>query len=62
MLPNLKNQPIFAQPMTLRFNMEIQDDELKAVVKERIRQLESGEVETVPNEKVFAELTERYGF
>ena len=35
---------------------------LKSVVEERIRQLEAGEVETIPNELVFAEIRERYGF
>ena len=39
-----------------------QEDELAAVVKERIRQLEAGEVETIPNEQVFAEISNRYGF
>ena len=39
-----------------------QEDELTAVVKERIRQLEVGEVETIPNEQVFAEISNRYGF
>ena len=39
-----------------------QEDELAAVVKERIRQLEVGEVETIPNEQVFAEISNRYGF
>ena len=39
-----------------------QEDELTAVVKERIRQLEAGEVETIPNEQVFAEISNRYGF
>lgn len=39
-----------------------QEDELAAVVKERIRQLEAGEVEVIPNEQVFAEISERYGF
>lgn len=38
------------------------DAVLLAVVKERIRQLEAGEVETIPNEKVFADVRERYGF
>ena len=58
----LINQAIFVNPIPLGFGMEIQDDELTAVVKERIRQLESGEVEAVPNENVFAEISERYGF
>lgn len=94
MLLILKNQAIFANPMTLSFSMETitlsyepgsdfavaleelirnsegvqverhgqQEDELAAVVKERIRQLEAGEVETIPNEQVFAEISERYGF
>lgn len=62
MLPSLKNQAIFVNPIPLGFGMEIQDDELTAVVKERIRQLESGEVEAVPNENVFAEISECYGF
>ena len=39
-----------------------QEDELTAVVRDRIRQLEAGEVETIPNEQVFAEISDRYGF
>ena len=62
----------FANPM-IRNGMETQDEHevvnydqggeaLKSVVEERIRQLEAGEVETIPNELVFAEIRERYGF
>ena len=39
-----------------------EDEELLAVVKERIRQLEAGEVETIPNEQVFADIRKHYGF
>ncbi len=39
-----------------------QEEDLRSVVKERIRQLEEGEVKTIPNEQVFAEICERYGF
>ncbi len=39
-----------------------QDETLTTIVKERIRQLEVGEVKTVPNEQVFAEIRDRYGF
>ena len=39
-----------------------QEEDLRSVVKERIRQLEDGEVKTIPNEQVFAEIRERYGF
>lgn len=37
-------------------------DELKDVICERIRQLEAGELKTIPNEQVFAEIRDRYGF
>lgn len=94
MLQSIKNQSIFAIPISIEFGMETitlsyepgsdfavaleelirnsegvrvdrhvsQEDELTAVVKERIRQLEVGEVETIPNEQVFAEISNRYGF
>ena len=39
-----------------------QEEDLRSIVKERIRQLEEGEVKTIPNEQVFAEIRERYGF
>ena len=39
-----------------------QEEELLAVVRERIRQLEAGEVETIPNDQVFSNIRERYGF
>ena len=37
-------------------------EDLGTVVRERIRQLEAGEVNTIPNEQVFAEIRDRYGF
>ena len=37
-------------------------EELETVVRERIRQLEAGEVKTISNEQVFAEIQGRYGF
>ena len=38
------------------------DMEMITLVEERVQQLEFGEVETVTNELVFAELQNRYGF
>lgn len=38
------------------------EEEMKVIVKERIRQMESGEVTMIPGEQVFAEMCERYGF
>ena len=57
MLQSLKKQVIFAKPMSF-----LPDMEMITLVKERVQQLESGEVETVTNELVFAELQKRYGF
>ena len=41
---------------------EQNEGELKSVVLERIRQLEAGEVDVIPNEQVLADICERYGF
>ncbi len=71
MMFETENMVTFAQAM--RIGMETQEDhtvvdyeqneeELKSVLLERIRQLETGEVDVVPNEKVFADIRERYGF
>lgn len=38
------------------------EEDLKSVVLERIRQLEAGEVDVIPNEQVLADIRERYGF
>lgn len=67
MLQNMKKQVIFAKPMVLRHNMEKRmpsenEKVLMDVIKERIRQLEAGEVKTISNEQVFADIRERYGF
>lgn len=71
MMFETENMVNFAQPMII--GMEIQEDhnvvdyeqneeELKAVIMERIRQLEAGEVDVIPNEQVLADIRERYGF
>lgn len=57
MLQSLKKQVIFAKPMSF-----LPDMEMITLVEERVQQLEFGEVETVTNELVFAELQNRYGF
>lgn len=43
-------------------NYEQNEEELKSVVMGRIRQLEVGEVDVIPNEQVLADIRERYGF
>lgn len=73
MMFETENIATFAQPMIMRNGMENQEDhneidyeqneeELKSVVQERIRQLEVGEAEVIPNEQVLADIRERYGF
>lgn len=37
-------------------------EELMSVVRERLRQLEAGEVRTIPNTQVFSDIREHYGF
>lgn len=38
------------------------EEEMKAVVEERLRQLEAGEATLIPGEQVFAQIRARYGF
>ena len=37
-------------------------EEMKAIVVERLRRLESGEAKVIPSEEVFAQIREKYGF
>lgn len=38
------------------------EEEMKAIVEERLRRLYAGETMTIPGEQVFAQLRTRYGF
>ena len=38
------------------------EEEMKAIVEERLRRLDAGETMTIPGEQVFAQLRTRYGF
>ena len=38
------------------------EEEMKAIVEERLRQLEDGEATLIPGEQVFAQIRARYGF
>lgn len=38
------------------------EEEMKAIVEERLRQLDAGETTLVPGEQVFAQIRARYGF
>lgn len=37
-------------------------EEMKAIVVERLRRLESGEAKVIPGDEVFAQIREKYGF
>lgn len=52
----IAKDPFYDSPITHT------EEEMKAIVKERIRQMEAGEVKMIPGEQVFAEMCERYGF
>lgn len=52
----LIEDPFYDSPITHT------EEEMKAIVTERIRQMEAGEVKMIPGEQVFAEMCERYGF
>ena len=38
------------------------EEEMKAIVEERLRRFEAGETKTMPGEQVFAQIRARYGF
>ena len=38
------------------------EEEMKAIVEERLRRYEAGEATTIPGEQVFAQIRARYGF
>lgn len=38
------------------------EEEMKAIVEERLRQLDAGEATLIPGEQVFAQIRARYGF
>lgn len=38
------------------------EEEMKAIVEERLRRFDAGEITTIPGEQVFAQIRARYGF
>ena len=59
-----EHSSILAEPVATYTRLKMKNNVKSDLdtVKDRLRQMESGEVKMIPGEQVFAEIRDRYGF